>query len=674
MKIKKKLPLMIVLLVSVSLIITNILTYYISSKIVNNDNREILLSKVVQEKETVYSLIEGERKEANLMSMQKTIIDVSKARNQKPGDDFFTDGNAIFKEANSILKERFDKLQFHEHLFVADKNGIIFADSNEKTLKIDIKERDYFKKALSGQANISNTIISKVDGKPIVTFSAPVKDEKGEILGVMVNSAYVDYFSKYLSGVKINKTGYMYMVDSEGIVLSHPDKGNIAKPTGSEVIKTQISKLKKGEKIEPNVEKYVYKGINKIQSYDVIPDVNWFVSSTCDMSDMNASINGMLRNSIIITVLTIILAGIIGIMVSRSITTPINKLANIMEKASEGDLTVKSEINSKDELGILSKSFNTMTESIKSLVENINSSMNTVSSTVNNLVDTSKNTSISIEEVAKTVEQIAEGSSHQSQNVEEVVSKAGLLGEEIEKLNNHSKEMKENSDKIVAIDESSREIFKKLIEKTEQNDKALEEVYGIIDKLQERSENIGAIIEAISNIAEQTNLLALNAAIEAARAGESGRGFAVVAEEVRKLAEESSNSTKEIEKIVTDIKSRTSEAVDIVSKVKGFVKEQGDAVGETGDMFKTISSNISNIAIKIENVNKALVNMNSSKEEVINDMQGVSAVTEQTAASAEEVSASTEEQSAAMQELAASVSNLDKMVEDLSQSIKIFKI
>jgi methyl-accepting chemotaxis protein len=490
----------------------------------------------------------------------------------------------------------------------------------------------------------------------------------------MVNSVYVDYFSKYLNSIKIDDTGYMYLVDSQGLVLAHPVKDNIAKPSASDVIKSAVAKLKNGEKISPTIGQYTYKGVAKIQSYDVIPDTNWIISSTSDVAALNAQVNSMLKVILIITLLAVILSVLVGEIISKKITKPINKLVHVMGNASKGDLTVKCDITSKDELGDLSKSFNTMAENIKSLIGNINSSMNTVASTTDTLAETADNTSQSIEDVAKTVQQIAEGSSHQSETVENVVEKATRLGDEIEKLNSYSKDMKTSSDEIVSIDLNSKEVLQKLVDKTIENDTAVGNVYDIIDELRVSSSNIGAITEAISGISEQTNLLALNAAIEAARAGESGRGFAVVAEEVRKLAEQSSDSAKKIEEIVTDIQVKTNDAVKIVADVKNYVTEQAAAVDETGNIFEKISKNITNIASKIENVNKALSSMNSSKEDVINDIQNVSAVTEETAASSEEVSASTEEQSAAMHELAGSVNKLEQMIEDLSNAIKIFKI
>ncbi|MFU0825765.1 methyl-accepting chemotaxis protein [Clostridium sp.] len=674
MTIKKKLPTMISLLLIIALGITSITAYLFCSRTIEKQSKDSLLMVGAQGSEMVYSLIMGEKKQTELLSENKQVVEASRIRHEILSNKSEAPNYSKIVEANKLLEKQCNKMEFHEQLFIADANGVIFASSNPKTLNLNIGEEEYFKKAMEGKMNVTNTMISKLDGKTIVIFAAPIKDEVGTVIGTLVNSVYVDYFGKYLKNIKVGSTGYAYLVDSTGIILSHPNKEVIMKAAESSVIKEVVESIKQGNEVKSDVKNYVYNGETKVQSYTVVPEVNWILSATRNVSDMNEPVINMLKVISIVTIIAIIISMIIGILISNGITKPINQLVELMGHAADGDLTVTLDIKSKDELGKLAGSFNSMTGKIRELVMKINSSIDIASTTADALVNTSKSTLESVDEVAKTVQKIAEGFSDQSESVATVLDKMSMVGEEIENLNNYSEEMKINSQDVLKTDVSSKAIVRTLFMKTEENDKEVEKVSKIMENLRESSSNIGVIIETISSIADQTNLLALNAAIEAARAGEAGRGFAVVAEEVRKLAEQSANSAKQIEEIIRDIQAKINDAVSIVINVKDAVREQTQSVNETGSIFEKISKNIENITTKIENVNKILTSMNKKKEEVIEGMKNVSASSEETVASSQEVSASIEEQAAAMQELNNAVSRLSSMVQNLSEAIKIFKM
>ena len=218
------------------------------------------------------------------------------------------------------------------------------------------------------------------------------------------------------------------------------------------------------------------------------------------------------------------------------------------------------------------------------------------------------------------------------------------------------------------------EIVKGLEEKTAANSNASRSVY---DSIQHTNESSGKISDAstmIASIAEQTNLLALNAAIEAARAGEHGRGFAVVADEIRKLAEQSANSTKLIDEMVKKLVDSAEAAVEKMNESSALVKEQELSVGQTRERFNEISVAMAESQLNVARIEKSSQLMDNQKNQVQDVVQTLSAVAEENAASTEEASAAIQQQAASVQEIADASENLSELASQLSLSIQKFKI
>jgi methyl-accepting chemotaxis protein len=233
----------------------------------------------------------------------------------------------------------------------------------------------------------------------------------------------------------------------------------------------------------------------------------------------------------------------------------------------------------------------------------------------------------------------------------------------------------ENSAKsTAAISVEGRSAIKQTIEQMNSIHTTVEQVAKTIQDLGEQTKHIGNIVEVITEIAGQTNLLALNAAIEAARAGEHGKGFAVVADEVRKLAEESSQSAKRISDYIQDIQEKFNALIQEMEHGTKEVATGIEVVNFAGNSFTKIETSIDDVACKINEVSSSIQQLVSGVEQVSASTQLISSSSEEIANQSLTVFSATEEQSASLREITASANSLSSLAETLRNTVEKFTL
>ena len=230
MSMQKKLILLIAFLVTIPLIVTSVFAYHYGSGVITQQSKTNLSTNSERGIETVGALVSGEKKEIESLAQNRDVVALAKLRKANQGGNFFTEQKNQREQLEKFLTDRLNHLGNMEHIFLLDTNGVIFADTYPGTLKKDVHTREYFQEALAGKLAISKTIVSKATGANVIAFAAPIKDENGQTIGVMGTTVFADYFNKHLEGIKVGESGYAYMVDAEGTMLSHPKKEKIGQP------------------------------------------------------------------------------------------------------------------------------------------------------------------------------------------------------------------------------------------------------------------------------------------------------------------------------------------------------------------------------------------------------------------------------------------------------------
>lgn len=395
------------------------------------------------------------------------------------------------------------------------------------------------------------------------------------------------------------------------------------------------------------------------------------------MDDTYEAIKKATISVIISGLFVLIVLGIVLYRVSNYAVQIVIRLNEQMGFMGDGDFTheVPEDLVSKnDEFGEISESVHIMQNSVKDILRNVIGAAEQLAASAQQLTATSQQSATAAEEVAKVIEEIAHGASDQSRETEQGVLDISVLGDLVMDNKSDIDNLTNITQDVDHLKEEGLEILKELVEKSNVNGQAAQEIQTIIINTNESAEKIVTASEMINSIADQTNLLALNAAIEAARAGEAGRGFAVVADEIRKLAEQSNEFSNEISNIVTDLTNQTSTAVNTMEEVGEIVSSQNESVNMTNNKFDGIAQALEQMTKIINHINELSDEMANKKEAIMVTIEGLSAISQQNAAGTEEASASVEEQTSSTEEIAHSSEALAKIAVELNEQVSKFTI
>lgn len=548
--------------------------------------------------------------------------------------------------------------------------------SNGSFVNGDVSEKPWYQNLMKGVPyNISNPVISKGTGKLLVVIGVPIKNESEQSIGTMISAVNLSYIKDKVKDFKFGEKGYSLLVGQDGTILEHPDESLVMKTKISEIKDENMQSLgKEMMKNESGIFRFGSGDNKSIVFYNKVPLSGWSVASVVSEKELFASIDRVMSILFLITIVIVMIIALVIIFVAKQMTLPLTKLSDFAEEIASGNLTNKLEVNGQDEIAKVTRGLNNTVSNLKEMIGDISSSANEVMVVSNSLALGTSESLKGNEEVSKSMQEIASGAVSQAEGASKASIVTGELVQDInevfKKCNYMMNIVEKSSDMSTSASQGVKEAVDSIKNIAVTNKHNVEETQNLL----EQSREIGQIVDVITEIAEQTNLLSLNAAIEAARAGEQGRGFAVVAEEVRNLAEQSSNSSKRIAELIDGIQKqieiisdKMNAGTDEVMHGVEMAKLVGNNFEETEKIFKQVSDIVSEVS---EATNRMEKKANVTAD-VINN---VAAVTEENSAVTEEVTASNEEQTAFMHQIVDSTYTLEELVKKLNNTVEKFKI
>ncbi len=440
----------------------------------------------------------------------------------------------------------------------------------------DPRTRPWYKDGMAASgAVLTEPYIDLTTNKMVIGILSKVSSS----VGVVGGDLSLDGLVQIINSLKFGGMGYAFLVNDQGKILVHPDQSLVMKSL-ADLYPGRTPKLS-AELTEVQVD-----GQDRLLTFTPItglPSANWYIGLSIDKDKAYAMLSEFRTSAIIATVIALaIIIGLLGLLI-RVLLQPLLTMTRAMEDIAEGegDLTKRLAIHSQDEFGDLGKAFNRFVERIHTSIREVSSATEQVNEVALRVVSASNSSMVNSDE--------------QSNRTNSVAAAINELGAAAQEIAHNAAQASQQASSARHLAEEGQQVVDRSIAAMNRLSDLICTSSSHIETLNNKTVNIGQILEVITSISQQTNLLALNAAIEAARAGEAGRGFAVVADEVRNLAHRTQESAQQVQNMIEELQVGARESVDTMGQSQRHSQDSVEIANQAGERLGSVTLRIGEI-------------------------------------------------------------------------------